>query len=271
MISLPNNIFNECFLEEVLSNARSMNNKDFVKYQAEKIKQLLPCIPIDTLAVNALRLKPTKALDCEIVCAVWGSPDSKIKNYAKHLFSDDFTPITFLRRGEAIHIESIRSKDEWREIAVYTKHCLVYDLPNVIAVSFGTPQSKSEFINFGYSAAEYSFPSKEENIEALEYATIPFYLGWLYQRKRIDEEFLSEYLNALKGVSVAQLKVIRTKMKNPTFKPDRIADILHISPATVRGHFLKLAPENKRESGKDMSYIDRISLLNSLFDFLKWT
>lgn len=271
MLSLPSGFFNECFLAEVYSNALSMSDKEYVKFQAGKTKEFLPSLPLDTLAVNTLRLKPSQALDTALVSSVWGSPDSMIRSYERHILTDDFTPSTFLSRGNATHLESFRSKDDWSEIAVYAKHCLVYGLPNIISLAFGIPQSRSEFVSFTFSAAEGSFPGKDDKLDALEYVTIPFYLGWLFQRNRIDEEYLKEYLWALKGVSLSQLKTIRIKVKNPCFKPEKIAEILHLSPATVRGQYLKLAPENKRVRGKSNQYIDRISLLNSQFDFLKWT
>lgn len=261
-------------LEEIACKCKEFNDAQFIAFQVQRIKYVLPTVEFSKLAINCLKLKEDQLLDGYLDSVVWGAPDSIINSYLKNIESDDLNPLALVRQGEAIHSGLIRGIDEWFELPVINKHCWLYDINAVIAVSYGMPFKNQSFISFNFMGLVDELPSAESNFQQLEHVTLPFYLAWLYRKGILDADYLSNYLQALEGLSAAEVRVLRALWKPQGLNIQRLSYTLNIQPSTVNKHIEQIIKKKRHfiEAHDSMASIKvgRVPFLMMLYSFLQW-
>ncbi|MEM8686872.1 MAG: hypothetical protein AAGF81_06070 [Pseudomonadota bacterium] len=227
-------------LRELLEAAVRCSDADFIKFQQNTLRELLPGFDPQVLSVSVQEISPDGTLmGAESFRSVNIDP-SAILLYREVQDTDDVFPHSWSNPGTAVFNTDFRSMEQWKDTRLYQEFKSPLGLYQAVLLTYRLPFATQKFMKFVYdSGAGRQFCDRITKDE-IEFVTTPFMYAWLFKRGYMDKAAFRQVLQLLTGLSPVQLFLLRELVNIPVYQNSSVAQKFRISGRVVNNYYANI-------------------------------
>ena len=186
----------------------------FAAFQRRELHAVRPALIYDAFACSVISLDDEQNPEV-LSSTLLDLPPEALESYAAIQQTDDLSLSCYANPGRMIRYQQIRSHEMWLSHPVFTEHLSRYGIYHAASITYRLLGHRNSMVAFDYlgrignpSWASYDFGE-------LEGLALPYVLGWLYRRQRIDRDTLRLWLDALSELTLTELQNLRKYVSSP--------------------------------------------------------
>ncbi len=235
------NAFSTRFLLQELQDAAcKCDDAEFVKFQQESLRQLLPGFDPQALSICVQRISKDGFFQAAESYRSVNIDPSAYLLYREVQCADDVFPHSWSNPGTAVFNTDFRSLDEWDDTRFYQEFKSPLGLYHAVLLTYQLPYSTEKFMKFVYDSGTGRKFCPKLTKDEIEYVTLPFKYAWLYKFGYIDKSSFSRILSLLANMTPMQLFLLRELVNIPVYQNRQVAHKFKISGRVVNNYFANI-------------------------------
>jgi len=206
-------------LKSVFDYATNQPNSDvgdrlLASFQHDIICDQFAPYRYDSATVNAVHIDERFVVS-ELSSLCFQIDDRLAIEYENVSAHDPFTPLSSANPGRMVSSDFGDLIDETKLKNPYFFHAHNFGIGDGFLLSFLCPGHTRFLLGLEYHQSIGNLTGAVADKEAIEQASFPFALAWMYRRRMIDEGTLRQYLKLLGDLSVMELHRLRMYINSP--------------------------------------------------------